>query len=124
VKFLWDEAERQAVADKLVVLICSDFGRTPQYNGAMGKDHWSITSMVAMGAGIVGNRMVGATDSGHNARMIDPATGTAAEGDVSGVTITPAHVHRGMRRVLGLAGTEVDDRFPIALDDEFDPLAG
>lgn len=124
VKFLWDEAERQAVADKLVVLICSDFGRTPQYNGNMGKDHWSITSMVAMGAGVVGNRMVGATDSGHNARMIDPATGAPAEGDVAGVKVTPAHVHRGMRRVLGLAGTEVDERFPIALDDTFDPLAG
>jgi hypothetical protein len=43
---------------------------------------------------------------------------------VAGVKVTPAHVHRGMRRVLGLAGTEVDERFPIALDDEFDPLAG
>lgn len=111
VKFLWDEAERQMVADKLVVLICSDFGRTPQYNGNNGKDHWPITSMIAMGAGVNGNRMVGTTDGGHNAEMVD------------GVKITPAHVHRGMRRVLGLEGTDVDAMFPIALDDEYDPFA-
>jgi uncharacterized protein (DUF1501 family) len=111
VKFLWDEAERQQVADKLVVLICSDFGRTPQYNGNNGKDHWSITSMIAMGAGVNGNRMVGSTDGGHNAEM------------TNGVTITPAHVHRGMRKVLGLAGTDVDTMFPIATGDDFDPFA-
>ena len=111
VKFLWDEAERQQVADKLVVLICSDFGRTPQYNGNNGKDHWSITSMIAMGAGVNGNRMVGLTDGGHNAQMVD------------GINITPAHVHRGMRKVLGLEGTDVDASFPIALDDEYDPFA-
>lgn len=120
VKFLWDEAERQAVADKLVVLICSDFGRTPQYNGNNGKDHWPITSMVAMGAGLPGNRMVGVTSSGHDAMSIDPATG--AEASSGGIKISPAHVHRGMRRVLGLAGTEVDEAFPIALDDTFDPF--
>ncbi len=111
VQALWNEAERQQVADKLVVLICSDFGRTPQYNGNNGKDHWSITSMIAMGDLVNGNRMVGMTDGGHNAVAQD------------GVTITPAHVHRGMRRVLGLEGTDVDAMFPIALDDEFDPFA-
>lgn len=121
VKFLWDEAERQEVADKLVVLIVSDFGRTPQYNGNRGKDHWPVTSMVAMGAGINGNRMVGATSSGHDALMIDPATG--AQASSGGIKITPAHVHRGMRRVLGLSGTVVDESFPIALDDTFDPVA-
>lgn len=120
VKFLWDEAERQAVADKLVVLICSDFGRTPQYNANNGKDHWSITSMIAMGAGLPGNRVVGLTSSGHDAMSIDPATGMAS-GD--GIKITPAHVHRGMRKVLGLEGTEVDTMFPLALDDSFDPFA-
>ncbi len=121
VKFLWDEAERQEVADRLVVLITSDFGRTPSYNGNAGKDHWSITSMIAMGAGIEGNRMVGVTDSGHNALELDPGTGAPASG---GIRITPAHVHRSMRRVLGLHGSDVDAMFPIALDDDFDPLAG
>lgn len=122
VKFLWDEAERQQVADRLTVLIGSDFGRTPNYNGNMGKDHWSITSMIAMGAGVNGNRMVGVTDDGHNAVALDPLTGMPAADAATGIKITPAHVHRGMRRALGLTDTAVDHQFPIALDDEFDPI--
>jgi hypothetical protein len=39
------------------------------------------------------------------------------------VKISPAHVHRGMRKVLGLEGTDEDAMFPIALDDALDPFA-
>lgn len=125
VSFLWEEAERQGVAEKLTVLICSDFGRTPQYNGNGGKDHWSITSMIAMGAGVPGNKMIGLTDEGHNPIPLDPATGMAAADAAQGIRITPAHVHRGLRRILGLAETDVDKLFPVTLPDEdtFDPLA-
>jgi len=123
VSFLWEEAERQGVADKLTVLMCSDFGRTPQYNGNAGKDHWSITSMIAMGAGIPGNTVVGMTNDGHDAIPLDPATKQPAADPAQGVRITPAHVHRGLRRVLGLEGSDADRLFPIVLDDELDPFA-
>jgi Protein of unknown function (DUF1501) len=123
VAFLWEEAERQGVAEKLVVLMCSDFGRTPQYNGNGGKDHWPTTSMIAMGAGVTGNRMVGVTDDGHNVVPLDPSTGVPAADPAAGIRITPAHVHRGLRRALGLGGTAVDEQFPLAVDDEFDPIA-
>lgn len=122
VSFLWQEAERQGVADKLTVLICSDFGRTPNYNGAAGKDHWSITSMIAMGAGIPGDRVVGMTDEGHNAIPLDPATLMPAADPAKGIRITPAHVHRGLRRILGIEGTAADDMFPLSIDDELDPF--
>ncbi len=122
VSFLWQEAERQGVADKLCVLICSDFGRTPNYNGNAGKDHWSITSMIAMGAGIPGNRVVGMTDEGHNAMLLDPATLMPTTDATKGVRLTPAHVHRGLRRVLGIEGTAADDMFPLSIDDELDPF--
>jgi hypothetical protein len=122
VSFLWQEAERQGVADKLCVLMCSDFGRTPQYNGANGKDHWSITSMIAMGAGIPGNRVVGQTDGGHNAMLLDPATLQPTTDAAKGVRLSPAHVHRGLRRLLGIEGTAADDMFPLSIDDELDPF--
>jgi hypothetical protein len=122
VSFLWQEAERQGVADKLCVLICSDFGRTPQYNGAAGKDHWSITSMIAMGAGIPGDRVVGMTDEGHNAIPLDPATLQPAADPSQGIRITPAHVHRGLRRLLGIEGTNADEMFPLTIDDDLDPF--
>lgn len=119
--FLWDEADRQGVADRMVVLVCSEFGRTPAYNANDGgKDHWPVTSMIAMGAGIPGDRVVGRSDSGHNAMRIDPLTHAASD---QGVVLTSAHVHRGLRRVLGLTDTEVDAAFPIAIDDALDPFA-
>jgi hypothetical protein len=123
VSFLWQEAERQGIADRLCVLMCSDFGRTPQYNGNGGKDHWSITSMIAMGAGIPGNRVVGKTTDGHDAIPLDPITKMPAADASQGVRITPAHVHRGLRRLLGIEGSDADHMFPIALDDELDPFA-
>lgn len=122
VSFLWQEAERQAIADRLCVLICSDFGRTPQYNGGAGKDHWAITSMIAMGAGIPGDRVVGVTTEGHDAIPLDPATLQPAADPATGVRITPAHVHRGLRRLLGIEGTDADKMFPLGLDDDLDPF--
>ena len=64
VDFVWEEAERQGIADQLVVMVGSDFGRTPGYNDGNGKDHWSITSVLLMGKGVRGNRVIGLTDAG------------------------------------------------------------
>ena len=75
-----------------------------------------------MGAGIPGDRVVGMTDEGHNAIPLDPATLQPAADPAQGIRITPAHVHRGLRRVLGIEGTAADDMFPLMLDDDLDPF--
>jgi len=61
---LWTELERQGIQDRTTIMIGSDFGRTPFYNGYNrdsgdlvgpgGKDHWNVTSVMVMGAGITG----------------------------------------------------------------------
>ena len=43
-------------------------GRTPNYNNGNGKDHWSIGSIMFLGRGIKGNRVIGATDEKQFAR--------------------------------------------------------
>ena len=96
---IWDEAERQNMADRVVVLIGSDFGRTPYYNANRGKDHWSITSFMLMGAGIPGNTVIGASDEGHNPLTVNPET---LELDEAGVRITPAHIHQQIRKLAGV----------------------
>ena len=48
VDYLWDYAEEHGVADRMVVVIGSDFGRTNFYNSVNGKDHWPIGSYVVM----------------------------------------------------------------------------
>ena len=45
-------AEQMGLADKLYVLVTSDFGRTPKYNSDGGRDHWNVTSALVMGPGI------------------------------------------------------------------------
>lgn len=110
VDFIWDEAERQGVADRLVVVVGSDFGRTPGYNSGGGKDHWSITSMMLMGRGVLGNRVIGSTDERHRPHSVDP---TSLARDDGGIRIKPGHVHRAVRKLAGLEGSELERQFPI-----------
>jgi uncharacterized protein (DUF1501 family) len=118
VDFLWREAERQGVGDKLVVVVGSDFGRTPGYNDQNGKDHWSVTSMLLMGAGIPGNRVIGQTDSGHKPLELDPNTLQAVPAGTTGaVRLGPAHVHRALRRLAGVDTAEFANQFPLSGED-------
>ena len=98
--YVMDEAERQGIADKVIVLVGSEFGRTPYYNEDLGKDHWPITSMMLMGPGITGGRVIGGTDDEFLARTVDPVTLAL---DPSGVHITPAHINAALRELAGIA---------------------
>ncbi len=114
VGFLWDTAVSAGIADRLTVVVGSDFGRTPLYNAGKGKDHWSITSVLAMGAGVTGNRVVGATTPDFRAQTVNQATLAL---DPAGVRLTPGMVHRSLRQLAGLEGTQWAAKFPIS-----DPL--
>ncbi len=121
--FLWEEAERQGVAENLIVVIGSDFGRTPNYNSDNGKDHWSVSSMMVMGAGVEGNRVLGVTDEGHNPVGLDPDTLQVAAADAEVTTrISPDHVHRNLRRLLGVDGTDADETFYLPVEHDIDLL--
>lgn len=112
------EAERLGVADKLVVVIASDFGRTPGYNDGNGKDHWSISSMMLMGPGIEGNRVIGETDEGHNAFGVDPATLAIDRSDDPSVKILPGHVHQALRDKYGMGDANpLAAEFPISINE-------
>lgn len=112
VDFLWSYAEEQGVADRLVVVMGSDFSRTPYYNAGQGKDHWPIGSYVIMekNAGYT-NRMVGITDAVHNAYKVNPAS--LARDDSNGILINSNHVHKALRRYLGIENSAVAGLFPF-----------
>lgn len=107
---IMNEAERQGIADKVVIAVGSDFARTPWYNETNGKDHWSVTSMMFMGPGIRGGRVVGATDARQSPLTIDPATLALSE---SGVRITPGHVHHSLRELLGFSDNPLVEPFRV-----------
>jgi uncharacterized protein (DUF1501 family) len=117
INFLMDQAAAQGLADKLVVIVGSDFGRGPHYNSTNengGKDHWPISTVLAMGPGIAGDRVIGATNDEQRARPIDP--GSLAAIDSGGVKVTPQLIHLALRRLAGLDGTEVASKFPLLGD--------
>lgn len=114
IDFLIEEAENSGVIDRMVVVVGSDFGRTPGYNATNGKDHWSITSMMLMGPGIPGDRVIGLTDERHRPVPLDPVT---LQPSPDGIRIKPAHVHRALRRLAGIEAGEPAARHPLSVED-------
>ena len=112
INYLWNYAEELGLADRIVLLIGTDFGRTPHYNSGAGKDHWPIGSYIVMekNAGYT-NRVFGETDGGHNTYKINAQTGK--QDTVNGISIHPKHVHLALRKYLSIHGHELTNRYPF-----------
>jgi len=109
IDYLFDYAEQQGVAERLTVIVGSDFARTPYYNAGAGKDHWPVSSTLIMRKNAPwGNRVIGGSDEEQNSLTINPSTlqiDDTGEGNI----IYPMHVHAALRTELGLP---LDD-FPL-----------
>ena len=118
VDYLWEYAEIHGVADRMVVVMGSDFGRTNFYNSQSGKDHWPIGSYIIMEKNQTWtNRMVGETDELHFAYRIDPHN--LRRNDMGGTIIYPKHVHKALRRYLGIDNSAGSLRFPFSNTEDF-----
>ena len=117
IDYLWDAAEEAGIADRLVVIVGSDFSRTPYYNFLDGKDHWPVGSYIIMekGKGYT-NRYVDGSDEGQNAARIDPET---LRPSGFGTKILTSHVHDALREYLGLANSAAADVFPLRNTERF-----
>jgi hypothetical protein len=67
------------LAEETIVVVMSEMGRTPRLNQVNGKDHWPYTSVLLIGAGLEGDRVVGALDTNYYGLPVDPASGDVAE---------------------------------------------
>jgi ribosomal protein S20 len=112
--FIGVEAERQGIAGNYVVLVGSDFGRTPGYNPDDGKDHWAVSSVIAMGKGIQGGRVLGGTDERHNVLNVNTST---VKPDEKGIRLEPKHIHQNLRRLAGIAEDDLMKLFPLQIAD-------
>jgi hypothetical protein len=93
--------------DETCVVVLSEMGRTPALNSANGKDHWPSTSVLLLGAGIAGGRVIGGHDSTFAGRAVDPRSGTL---DDAGVVPTA--------QMLGASLLALGDVDPLAWDRE------
>jgi hypothetical protein len=115
IDYLMKRAEELKIRDKLVVVIQSEMGRTPHYNKGEGKDHWSIGSIMFMGKGIHGNRVVGATDERQFLVPVDPESLSLDE--KKGIRTRPEHIHRALRELAGIENHPFSKQFPMKIPD-------
>ena len=109
-------AEALKIRDKLVIVIQSEMGRTPTYNKGNGKDHWSIGSIMFLGPGIKGNRVLGATDEKQFGVALNPQA-LALDKD-KGIKIRPEHIHEALREYAGIADHAHAKKFPLGLTEK------
>jgi hypothetical protein len=116
IAYLIRRAGELKIREQLVVVIQSEMGRTPNYNAGNGKDHWSIGSVMFLGRGIKGNRVLGATDDKQFAVPFDPVRLTTDKD--RGIRVRPEHVHEALRELAGIAGHPLSRRFPLGVSDK------
>ena len=106
-------AEELNIRDKVVVIAQSEMGRTPEYNKGNGKDHWSIGSIIFLGPGIEGNRVIGATNEQQFAVPLDAKTLQTV--DDNGIRVRPEHIHEALRQFAGIAEHKYSQQFPLGV---------
>ncbi len=122
VDFFWTYAAQLGIANRITLVIGSDFGRTNFYNDGNGKDHWNFGSYIVMKKNAAwGGRVVGLTDELHFGIPINPNTLKAAPRN--GIIMTPSHVHLALRKRLGLHAfaTNAGFRLDVESVDMFNP---
>ena len=114
VDLLKQEAIMHGIENDVIFVIGSEFGRTPGYNGGNGKDHWSVSSMMFMGAGINGGRVIGSSTHRHSANALNLET---LEEDSSGENITYAHINKALRKLAGIESNSlITQYYPLSGD--------
>ena len=103
--FLTDLKERGLLGQTLVLAV-GEFGRTPKINDKAGRDHWEhCYSALLAGGGIVGGRVVGASD----ARGEHPVEGRCTPADLAATIQHQVGITSEMAQTLGIgtAGTAI-----------------
>ena len=99
------------VADRLIVHVTSDVGRTPGYNSTNGKDHWSLGSDFIMAKNAPwANRIVGISGPTHDRLKISPTTLSV---NTNGIYLQTKHVHNELRKLLGIDNHALAQRYNL-----------
>ena len=116
IAYVLHRAEELQIREKLVVIAQSEMGRTPTYNKGDGKDHWSIGSIMFLGPGIRGNRVIGETDDGQFAVPLNPRR--LKTDPEHGLRVRPEHIHFALRELAEIADHDYSCQFPLAIKED------
>lgn len=111
---LMQDLSDSGLLDETLVVVMSDFGRTPKINANAGRDHWTFCySMLFSGAGIKGGTVYGASD----AQAAYPAINPVSTADICATIYKSlgidhemlVHDKVGRPMSIGHGGTPIDD---------------
>ena len=89
VSALLDDLSERGMLDSTLVVVTTEFGRTPRINQLAGRDHWpNAFSVLMAGAGIKGGQTIGASDK--------------QAGEVADRPITPQDLGATILKVMGI----------------------
>ena len=77
------------LADEITIVVLSEMGRTPKLNSVNGKDHWTFTSAMLLGAGVAGGQVIGEYSDEQLGQKVDLASGDVSS---SGEDLLPGHI--------------------------------
>lgn len=95
------------LSEEVAMVVVSEMGRAPQLNAMQGKDHWTYTSAMFVGAGIRGGQVLGGYDESLLGKRVDLQSGAPSE---SGELLTSNHLGA---TVLALCDVDSEDVPPI-----------
>jgi len=85
--------------DEVTVVVLSEMGRSPWINALGGKDHWTFTTAMLIGAGIRGGVVAGEYEAGLVGAPVDLETGLAT---ATGTRLTSMHLGATLAAIAGL----------------------
>jgi hypothetical protein len=122
ITFLFQQAKEWGLDDQLIVMVGSEFGRTPYYNDGNGKDHWNITSAAILAnpamqtkLKIRAGRVVGGSTDDYKAQGVDLKNPDTLHTDGTGTKISPESINVAMRAALGI-DKSITDAFPLTAE--------
>ncbi len=72
---LIEDLESRGLLEKTLILMSSEFGRTPKLNNEAGRDHWpKVFSVMMAGGGVKGGLVYGASDATATEPEFDPVS--------------------------------------------------
>ncbi len=99
-----------SLLDEVTVVVFSEMGRSPQLNVTGGKDHWTFTSAMLIGAGVSGGRVIGGYDDQLLGRSVNLASGELTD---SGTGLTAGNLGATLLAMADIDPGEFTEAQPI-----------
>ena len=109
VSTFWKRAKARGLSHKPLMVLTSEFSRTPSLNEGGGTDHWPGTNTVMLLGENVRSGVIGENSDDWFAKPVNPKT---LKVDDAGVVPTIGHFQSALRIILGIS-PELTSRFPI-----------